>query len=158
MVVGGVNTGLPDGYRTGGVAVGARKSSAPAVVTGTSSARLSVTGSVITVLEEPLTEAECLYPSELLPFTRKNLFLIVESDNASAFAVRTQVSARHCEPQEIDSPRTCEWGMGCTLHRVAFAQLVRQSSVEHLGSSLASSFRSRYEWHTHACTYAGAHH
>jgi hypothetical protein len=31
--------------------------------------------------------SQCLYPADLLPFTRKKLFLIVESDNSAAFRV-----------------------------------------------------------------------
>jgi len=29
----------------------------------------------------------CVYPSDLVPFTRKKLFLIVESDNSAVFKV-----------------------------------------------------------------------
>jgi hypothetical protein len=33
--------------------------------------------------------SQCLYPTDLLPFTRKKLFLIVESDNSAAFRARS---------------------------------------------------------------------
>ena len=36
--------------------------------------------------QQLVAEADCLYASDLVPFTRKPLFLIVDSDNSSAFA------------------------------------------------------------------------
>lgn len=37
------------------------------------------------------SQVDCLYPDDLVPFTRKPLFLVIDSQNSSAFLVRDSV-------------------------------------------------------------------
>jgi hypothetical protein len=54
---------------------------------------LFMTNSPINVVfvseKEIVSPRECFYPEDLMPFTRRPMFVIVDSDNAPAFLVVT---------------------------------------------------------------------
>ena len=63
-----------DGYELGGLATSVKRD-------GTESG-VSIRGKSSATLKEP----HCLYPGDLYPFTRRPLFIIIESDNSFVFA------------------------------------------------------------------------
>lgn len=65
---------LLDGYELGGLATSVKRD-------GTESG-ISVRGKSAVALKEP----HCLYPGDLYPFTRRPLFIIIDSDNSFVFA------------------------------------------------------------------------
>lgn len=65
---------LSDGYELGGVATSVKRD-------GTESG-VSIRGKSAATLKEP----HCLYPGDLYPYTRRPLFIIIDSDNSFVFA------------------------------------------------------------------------
>lgn len=65
---------LSDGYELGGLATSVKRD-------GTDSG-VSIRGKSAATLKEP----HCLYPGDLYPFTRRPLFIIIDSDNSFVFA------------------------------------------------------------------------
>lgn len=62
---------FPDGYELGGLA--------------TSVKRDSVDGGGLSCRGKSYKENHCLYPGDLYPFTRRPMFIIIDSDNSFVF-------------------------------------------------------------------------
>lgn len=65
---------ITDGYELGGLATSVKRD-------GTESG-VSIRGKTAATLKEP----HCLYPGDLYPYTRRPLFIIIDSDNSFVFA------------------------------------------------------------------------
>lgn len=68
-----INTNIfSDGYELGGLA--------------TSVKREAIESSGVSIRGKSLKEPHCLYPGDLYPYTRRPLFIIIDSDNSFVFA------------------------------------------------------------------------
>lgn len=65
---------ISDGYELGGLATSVKRD-------GTESG-VSIRGKSAATVKEP----HCLYPGDLYPYTRRPLFIIIDSDNSFVFA------------------------------------------------------------------------
>ncbi|KAL5705411.1 hypothetical protein ACHQM5_023716 [Ranunculus cassubicifolius] len=114
--------------------------------------------------------SNCLYPGDMIPFTRRPLFLIIDSDNSHAFKVihgseRGETAAMLLSPQRpsfhnptgTDPTNTAasQFTFFLTSPLQAFCQLVSLSSSEitdKAESILSTAFS---EWEVKLCTLTG---
>lgn len=80
--------------------------------------------------------SHCLFPEDLLPFTRKKLFLIIESDNSAAFKVGTSRTPALCSEwthRAVLLLQTMESGFGqpflCLLSPTSTAPLPNKGTL-----------------------------